>query len=509
MIDILSVASMRESDAATIAAGTPGRELMARAGKALFDTCPWKPPVAIVCGKGNNGGDGYALAPLLADQGIDLRLIVQEEPATPDARWFYDQCRLRNLPMASWEETFALGDYSTVVDCIFGTGFKGAARGIAAEVIKEINASGCEVVSVDINSGLGGDNGLIGGEYPAAEGAVCVESDLTVSVGGVKPGHFLGSAKDVMKRKINCDIGIAPVEPPYRLLTREDAAAAIPRRLNLSNKGTYGYVILIGGSARYSGAIRLAYLAEAALRSGAGVATVAVPAGIAPLITSHVLESTILPLPEAGGEIAFDSNALSRIAERSAVITFGMGVGTGEGAERSLSWLLENYNGRLIVDADGLTLLARMPEGALAGAKPAIVLTPHVKEFSRLLGSVPVSDIMAAPIAFAQRYAARYPAVTLLLKGPTTVVTDGGRVYLTDAGCPGMATAGSGDVLSGVLTAMAACIPDLTLAAAVGARGTRRAGVAAQRALGPASMLAGDTAARLPEVFTSLTGGND
>ncbi|MBQ7246474.1 MAG: NAD(P)H-hydrate dehydratase [Lachnospiraceae bacterium] len=520
MIRVLSVENMRKSDAAAIAAGTPGRELMGRAAGAVFDAYRWKGPAAIVCGSGNNAGDGYALALLLHEAGIVCTLVRLSEKLSQDGRFFYEKCVSAGVPeIRLWESGRAEGIFkgcSEIVDCIFGTGFKGAARGLAAEVIKEINSSGCFVISVDINSGLNGDNGLIGGTYPQMDDAVCVRSDLTVSIGDYKPGHFLGSAKDVIGSRINCDIGIEPADPPMWLVTDGDASAAIPPRLNLSNKGTYGYVTLIGGSARYSGAIRLAHLSQAALRSGAGVATAAVPSSIAPLITSHVLESTILPLPEEDGEIAFCPEILGEIAGRSSVICFGMGIGTGSGADRSLAWLLEHYSGRLIVDADGLTLLSRMPAKLVANAAPQLLLTPHVKEFSRLLGGIDgagvpgiggdssVSAVYAQPVRLASGYAAAFPKVTLLLKGPTTLVTDGERIYLTDAGCAGMATAGSGDVLSGVLTALLSYIDDLTLAAAVGAHINGRAGEAAQRCFGAVSMTAGDTVAALPEVFKAL-----
>ena len=520
MIRVLSVENMRKSDAAAIAAGTPGRELMGRAAGAVFDAYRWKGPAAIVCGSGNNAGDGYALALLLHEAGIVCTLVRLSEKLSQDGRFFYEKCAAVGVPeIRLWESGRAGGIFkgcSEIVDCIFGTGFKGAARGLAAEVIKEINSSGCFVISVDINSGLNGDNGLIGGTYPQMEDAVCVRSDLTVSIGDYKPGHFLGSAKDVIGSRINCDIGIEPADPPAFLFTDEDASAVIPPRLNLSNKGTYGYCALLGGSSRYSGAVRLAALSQTALRSGAGVAAAAVPESIVPLVSQSVLESTVFPMPDEGGELGFSPDALAELAGRYGVIAFGMGSGTGEGAGASLEWLLENYCGRLIVDADGLTLLSRIPAERIGQARPELLLTPHVKEFSRLLSGGPgkalsgidaepsVSYITEHPIDLARGFAAAYPRMTLLLKGPSTVITDGMRTYLTDAGCAGMATAGSGDVLSGVLAALVSYVDDLTLAAAAGAHINGRAGELAQRRFGAVSMTSGDTLAALPEVFKAL-----
>ena len=203
MIRILDVASMRESDAATIAAGTPGRELMARAGKAIFEAGDWKPPVAVVCGKGNNAGDGYVLAKRMAEAGMDCTLFLQEESFSADGGFWFAQCREAGIPVRMWRDTETLAGFGSVADCIFGTGFRGSVTGEAARMIDLINGSGAYVVSADINSGLNGDNGL-------AEKAV--RSDLTVSVGFYQPGHFLNQAMDLMGRKVNCDIGIAPRE---------------------------------------------------------------------------------------------------------------------------------------------------------------------------------------------------------------------------------------------------------------------------------------------------------
>ena len=180
-----------------------------------------------------------------------------------------------------------------------------------------------------------------------------------------------------------------------------------------------------------------------------------------------------------------------------------MGVGTGEGARQTLSWLLRGYDGRLIVDADGLTLLSRMEKDALRTAAPsALILTPHLKEFSRLTG-LSTEAILENPVAAAEAYAAEN-RVILLLKGPATVVTDGNTTYITDTGCPGMATAGSGDVLSGILSAVSAYAEDPLLGAAAAAWVNGRAGELAQEKNGSVSMVAGDTVSCLPAVLHAL-----
>lgn len=193
----VSTEVMRASDKWTIENLVPSRELMARAGKAIFDSCEWQAPVGIICGKGNNAGDGFVVAGLLADQGIDCEIVLlYEDSFSDDGRYFYDICARKGVRTVRTDD---YGKYNTILDCIFGTGFKGEVREPARSAIEWINASSAYVVSADINSGLNGDTGL---------GDLYVISDLTVSIGTYKYGHFLGEAEKAMKAKVNCDIGI-------------------------------------------------------------------------------------------------------------------------------------------------------------------------------------------------------------------------------------------------------------------------------------------------------------
>ena len=486
MITLLSVETMRASDAHTIALGTPGRELMLRAGKSIFDVVPWKPPVAVVCGSGNNAGDGYVVARLLHEAGLPCDLILLSDKFSEDGAYYFDLCRKAGVPVISWRPSLRLDRYGTVADCIFGTGFRGAVRGSAREAVEAINQSGAFVVSVDINSGLNGDSGM-------AE--CCVRSDLTVSVGSFQPGHFLNMAKDVMKEKINCDIGIEPAGRTIGLFEESDLDAVFPPRMNFTHKGTWGYTALIGGSKRYSGAPRLAALAHAAMRSGAGVVKLAVPDVIYHEVAPAVLEGTLFPLSDDGCSVVFVPSEIEELVSNVRTAAFGMGIGVSEGAGRILEYLLDHFTGTLIVDADGLTLLSRLGQSRIRSAACSLILTPHLKEFSRLSG-LGMEEIQAAPVAAAETYAAEN-RVVLLLKGPSTVVTDGKTTCLTDAGCPGMATAGSGDVLSGILAAVAAFAPDRLLAAAAAAFINGKAGEAAQRRVGPVSLIASDTVSAL------------
>ena len=494
MRTILTVQSMRESDAAAIAGGIAGRELMDRAGRALFEATEWESPVAVVCGKGNNGGDGYALARYLQDAEADCTLLAEQKPQTPDAESFYTECAERGIPILLWDQVTDLTAYRTIADCIFGTGFRGEATGETGRMIGLMNRSGAKVVSADINSGLNGDNGL---------GETAVRSSLTVSIGSPKPGHYLARAKDVIQRLVNADIGIPPRGRSLNLLEEQDVRAALPQRMNFSNKGTYGTDLLIGGSLPYSGAVRLAGLANAAMRSGAGVVRIATPESLCRIVAESVMESTLFPLAEREGQLVFSEREFDEAMRGTRTAAFGMGLGNTAETRKALEYLLKRYIGILILDADGLNALAQLGPERLREAGCRVILTPHPGEFSRLCGCT-VQDVLSAPVSMAEQFAKDYHA-TVLLKGASTLVTDGETTYLVDRGCPGMATAGSGDVLSGILAALCGWLPDdlpLTTAAAAWING--RAGEIAQRRNGEISMTAGDTVRALPEVFLQL-----
>lgn len=197
MATCVSTEVMRNSDRWTIENVVPSKVLMERAGRAIFENAEWKGPVGIICGKGNNAGDGFVVASLLKGNGIECEIVLlYEDSFSEDGKYFFDKCIEKGIPVVTDSD---YGRYSTILDCIFGTGFKGEVKDPARSAILKINNSGAYVVSADINSGLNGDTGL---------GDLYVISDLTVSIGTYKYGHFLGHAKEAMKEKVNCDIGI-------------------------------------------------------------------------------------------------------------------------------------------------------------------------------------------------------------------------------------------------------------------------------------------------------------
>ncbi len=303
-------------------------------------------------------------------------------------------------------------------------------------------------------------------------------------------------------------------------IEEEQVASLFPVRPAECHKGNFGYVALIGGSIEYSGAIRLAAQANGAMRSGAGVATVAAPKSICPLIAPQVMEATLYPLSDRDGELVFDEEEMAGLCRRYDCIAFGMGIGNSEETLKAVKYLLSNYGKTLIVDADGLNAMARLDHEEIRSSRARLILTPHAKEFSKLSG-MSVAETKADPVCAASYLAEELDAV-VLLKGSTTVVAGPANrpgegsgtaerdkpahrpVLLTDRGCPGMATAGSGDVLSGILSALCVNAEDLTLAAAAGAYINGAAGELAQSRRSDVTMTSADTADCVAEVIETI-----
>ena len=298
MVEVTSVQNMRASDKNTIESGVPSRVLMYKAAQGIYQRVKWGGKILVACGTGNNAGDGYALAYMLKKDGFSVELLLTSNRFSPDGEYYFSMCKEEKVPTSVYNSEKLQG-YDIIVDCIFGTGFKGAAQGREGELIRAINQSGAYVVSADINSGLNGDSGMA---------KLCVKSDLTLSIGTYKSGHFLNMAKDKIGKMDNIDIGIELLEKPYLLLEKQDVKAFLGKRSHFSHKGTYGYVTLIGGSLEYSGAIKLSNLSASAMRAGAGVVKLAIPKSLAGSIMPYLLESTLYTLSDRDGSVEFLEN---------------------------------------------------------------------------------------------------------------------------------------------------------------------------------------------------------
>lgn len=491
---VLTCAQMRAADKYTIEdLGVPSEALMERAGAAIAEeaekllrACGGKKVLA-VCGGGNNGGDGWCAARLLSGRGFETAAYTFAEKFSADCaaqRKKYGGKVYASLP----EEKFDL-----VIDAVFGTGFRGTPEGDAAAAIEYINASGAKVVSADIPSGLNGDSGAA---------ALCVRADLTVAVGELKRGLLLGNGADVCGKIVRRDIGISLPQPSDAALWEgEDAASLFPPRKKNTNKGSFGRAVILAGSAAYSGAPLLS--CAAALRGGCGYTQLAVPSGLFPHCVGKFPEAILTAAPSAGGALAFDE-AFLRTLLKAESIAFGMGCGVSREVYRIARFLLSEYGGTLILDADALNSLAQYGVGALKGHTGGVLLTPHPKEFSRLCGKE-LSEVLGNGADLAKGFAAEY-GVAVLLKGHVSSVTDGSFTVYTASGTPALAKGGSGDVLSGIAAAIAARDFSPLRAGAGASYLLGSAGsIAAARQGNEYSVTASDVVAALPAAIAQLS----
>lgn len=491
MIRVVSARQMRECDASCVAQGTPVSELMERAAAALAEELLrryGKGTYAFFCGGGNNGGDGLACARILLERGCSVEVYAEENVANVEVCAMRDKlsangCMLRSL------HSFCGTSARVLVDCLYGTGLNRPLDDTDAALVRRLNGQSGHRVACDIPSGLRADSGTAPGETFRAE--------LTVTFQAYKYGQLFGDGVDLCGELVVKDIGIPLPSDAAEVTDREIVNGCFPRRKRNSHKGTYGKVTIVAGSDRYFGAALIAENACAALRTGCGYATLAVPKSLLPSYRQRITESTLLPLADYDGRLIYDPAQVEQMLG-SDVIVFGMGLGCSEEVGCWVSTLLERYGGTLLLDADGLNGLARYAGAkALKSASCRVCLTPHVKEFSGLTG-LSVPEILSEPWTYAKAFAYEY-GVNLLLKGTTTVITDGDRVLLNTAGSPALAKAGSGDVLSGIAGALLARVPPMqALAAAAWLHGT--AGIRCAERSGEYSVLASDLCAVIREI---------
>ncbi len=479
--------------------GIPSLELMEAAGAALADAgiaiAP-AGPVRVVCGKGNNGGDGLVAARLMRAAGLDVEalLLWPAGELSPDAAANLERLGGAHREVRAGELADLLAGSGVIIDAIFGTGFSGAPRPPAEEAIQAINAAETTVVAADIASGVDASTGEV-------EGAA-VEAEVTVTFHAPKLGHRIhpgkGRTGDLRIAAIGIPSG-APAEPAAG--TIEDSVfELLPRRGAESTKFTSGEVLLIGGSRGLTGAVCLA--AEAAIRAGAGYATVAVPADLEAIFEAKLTE--VMSRGFGGADGRLDVADVARIveaSERASAVVLGSGLGRDDGSLELARRAALAIEAPLVLDADGLNAFAGRIEELAKRDRPT-VLTPHAGELGRLL-EIDSRAVGAARLKRAREAAERSGAV-VVLKGDDTLIADAGRLAVNDLSSPALATAGTGDVLAGTIGALLARGLGPFAAAACGARAGARAGlVAAQRLGGAESVIAGDVIAALPNALSA------
>jgi hydroxyethylthiazole kinase-like uncharacterized protein yjeF len=515
VIPVLTADEMREADRLTIEeVGLPGVVLMENAGAAvaaaLRERFPRARHVAVLCGRGNNGGDGFVATRRLRAQGAEALLFGHRGDVKGDARVHLEaaersEARIREVPDEStWvrvRETVERAD--VLVDALLGTGLKSRPTGLVAEAIGWLAGrarEGTPVVAVDIPSGVPSDGASF--DWPVVPAA------LTVTFAAPKWGQALPPGCDAVGELVVADIGIparAIERAGSRLALLEDAdvVRAFPPRPSGSHKGHFGHVLVVAGSVGKTGAAVLA--STGALRTGAGLVTVATPHPCLAVVAAARAEVMTAPAPAtASGGFAEEGleTLLALAGERDAVV-LGPGLGRDPSTERLVRAFVSRCPVPLLVDADGLNALApasdRPEPSELRGRSAGTVLTPHPGEMARLCGRT-VSEIQADRPRLAAELARATGAVVVLKGQRSVVAAPEGPLAVTPAGNPGLATGGTGDVLSGVVGALLARLEPWP-AATAGVHLHGRAGDLAAAALGQEGLAAGDVAEALPRAL--------
>ncbi len=480
--------------------GIPSLELMEHAGSGLArlveDRAP-EGPVAVVCGKGNNGGDGYVAARVLRERGRSVRVLTLADPAElqGDARANFER-----LPGAA-PDPFSpegLEGAAAIVDAILGTGFSGTPREPAAGAIEAINAAAeemaaagttPEVIACDVPSGVNGSTGEI-------EGAA-VRATATATFHAGKPGLWIAPGKEHAGALRTVDIGIPPGGPgePAIGLINPNAADAIPRRGRESTKFAAGSVLVCGGSAGLTGAPSMA--SESAMRAGAGYVTALVPGSLNMIFEVRLLEVMTVPLPDEAGSLTTDArDVVLERCQRADALVLGPGFGRQEAALELARQIAREATLPLLLDADGLNAHAGALQRLADRQEPA-VLTPHAGELARLL-ETDSGAVGATRLESVRRAASTARSVVLLKGDDTLVASPDGRVAVSRGGASALATAGTGDVLSGVIGAFLAKRMDPFAAACAGVLVHARSGQLAAHDKGAEGVIASDVIERLP-----------
>lgn len=493
-LESLYVASqMRETDRWAIEERrVPSLDLMERAGIGLAELTAEVAPegtVVVACGTGNNGGDGFVAARVLHEAGRDVRILLAGDPAkvAGDAA---ENLRRLTVGVEPWSAD-ALDGAGVVVDALLGTGFRGAVRGVVGEAITALADCGLPIVAADVPSGVDASTGEVAG--PA------VRATATATFHAAKPGLWIAPGKHCAGAVHVIAIGIpdgAPVHAEAFLIEPEVTELA-PKRVADSTKFTSGHVLVCGGSRGLTGAPSMA--AEAAARAGAGYVSAAIPASLNVVFEVRLLEVMTIPLPDDDGALtaAGADAVLAEAKRRGGALIVGPGLGRGAGAVQLARTLAAQAAVPVVLDADGLNAHAGRLETLRARPAPT-VLTPHAGELGRLL-EVASSEVDARRLTHVRAAAERSGAIVVLKGDDTLVAEPGGRVAVSRGGAGALATAGTGDVLSGVTAAMLARIADPFAAVCAAVELHRRAGRIAAEVVGAAEgVIASDVIAALP-----------
>ena len=511
---VVTASEMREIDRKTIEeVGIPSMVLMERAGlsvvRRIMDNCPVIQPVVVLSGGGNNGGDGLVIAREVYRAGYNVKvfLLSPEDRLSKDCRSQHEILKKLNLKIVINRPPSArdLKD-SVVVDAIIGTGLNKPLRDNLSKIVGLVNQYAGYVVSVDIPTGISSDTGMTMG--------AAIRADITVTFGLPKIGHLIPPGSEYTGELFVEDIGFPPhltmADSLKVELIEEDAIKALlPLRERDSHKGDYGHILIVGGSVGKTGAALMA--AKAALRAGSGLVTIALPDAAAEPLMGSLLEEMMLPLP-SNEEGTISMTALDRIMEfihgRADVLAIGPGLGRSPETWQLVRELVRLSPLPMVVDADGLNALAEIGydklKRLLSKARAPAVLTPHIGEMSRLAG-LSKNDISTKRLEVGRRFSEETGTVLVLKGAPTIVSAPEGNQYINSTGNPGMATAGSGDVLTGIISSLAGQHLSPVEAAIAGVYIHGLSGDIASGYITEYSLTAGEIINYLPEAFRALS----
>jgi NAD(P)H-hydrate epimerase len=511
---ILTAAEMASVDALTInRLGIPGSVLMERAGVAVADVCKYtvqnmqEPRIVVICGPGNNGGDGFVVARHLAENNAECEVFLLGDckKIKGDAgRNLEIWQRLGHSVKPFDAKTLAaISRADLIVDAMLGTGAKGALRENFRQATVAINHSKAKVVAVDLPTGIDADTGAIDPD--------AVRAHHTVTFGALKIGLAFSPGRECAGEVTVADIGFPQtafkkVSAKTFVLDQSCASTLLPERAANAFKNRCGQVLVIAGSTGMDGAAALA--SKAALIAGAGLVILAAPKSIANTIGASLYEVMKLPLAEKNGMLSEPAwSAIAKKLDWANVVAVGPGIGQAEGTRKIVTKLVENFRGLLVIDADGLNVLAA-EASLLKKRKGETILTPHPGEFGRLSG-LSKAQILSNPVQVARNFAQALK-IHLLLKGaPSVAALPDGRVFVNGAGNPGMATAGMGDVLTGVLAGLAGQIANAEHTLLLGMFAHSLAGDLAAENYGEISLTSGTVLEFLPFAFQELVQEKD
>jgi len=522
---VVTAEEMRLIDKKTINEyGIPGAVLMERAGLTVVSKIKELSgcrKVIVVSGSGNNGGDGLVVARNLHKEGWDVKVFLSARPGElkGDALLQYRIAEKFGVEVQTIQEPnelqSAISHHSIIVDALFGTGLSKNVTGMLSKVINLLNRAKVPIISVDIPSGISSDNGHIMGE--------AIRADYTVTFGLPKRGHLLYPGAQHSGKLFVEDIGfpeklLRSDTLNVELLMKCDVAALLPERQKYSHKGDYGHVLIVAGSIGKTGAALMA--ARACLRSGAGLVTIGVPESLADVFQSRVTEEMTLILPDRGdGTLSEKASKpiLDFLNEKADVIAIGPGIGVSTDTKKLLDVLIKNSMSPMIIDADGINSL-KGKRAIFAKAKAPVIVTPHPGEMARLLhlpstkgkkGGITfsITDVEKDRITTAISFSKETEAYLVLKGVPTIIAEPNGKAYVNSTGNPGMATAGTGDVLTGMISGFLSQGISLPHASILGVymHGLAADIVASEKGQHP--LIATDIIDKIPVAFCSLRRG--